>query len=127
MKLLTSASLAMIALSACATSPGPMVEAGYPTGSLAVAAIERGDWAAAERLLTAERPIDRDHPARLINLGRVYAATGRTSEAITLWNRALAAPVHSEVETADGRMARTDEIARRAIAYHSRLQTASSR
>jgi tetratricopeptide (TPR) repeat protein len=104
-----------------------MVEAGYPTGSLAVAAIERGDWATAERLLTEDGQLSQNNPARLINLGRVYAETGRTSDALNMWRRALEAPVQSDVETADGRTSRTDEIARQAIArYRSRLQTASA-
>lgn len=120
MKNLLALSLATVALAACSTMPGASVEAGYPTGSLAVAAIERGDWNAAERLLTEDRQIDRDSPARLINLGRVYAATGRTDEAILIWQRALAAPVHAEVQTADGRTTRTDRIAREAIALHGR-------
>lgn len=124
MKPLAGLAMAAIALCACSTSPGPTVEAGYPTGSLAVAAIERADWATAERLLTDNRSVDRENPARLINLGRVYAATGRTNEAINLWHRALAAPVHVEVQTADGRVARTDQIAREAIAlYGHDLQT----
>jgi hypothetical protein len=51
---------------------------GYPIGSLALSAIERGDWATAERLLTQDSRIANDDPARLVNLGRVYMATGRT-------------------------------------------------
>ncbi len=126
MKRLVLVSMASISLAACSTSPGPMVEAGYPTGSLAVAAMERGDWTTAERLLTENRAIDRDHPARLINLGRVYAETGRTGEAILVWERALSSPIHVEVETADGRVARTDQIAGEALSRYRRLQTASA-
>ena len=120
MKSLFALSLSAMALAACSNMPGASVEAGYPTGSLAVAAIERSDWNTAERLLTEDRQIDRNNAARLINLGRVYAATGRTDEAIVIWQRALAAPVHAEVQTADGRTARTDRIAREAIALHGR-------
>lgn len=120
MKQFALISIAAGVLVACSTAPGPRVEAGYPTGSLAVAAIERGDWITAERLLTEDRQVDRDNPARLINLGRVYVETGRTAEALTVWQRALAAPVHAEVQTADGRTVRTDQIAREAIAYYGR-------
>ena len=126
MKRLVLISMAAISVGACSTSPGPMVEAGFPTGSLAVAAMERGDWTTAERLLTEHRAIDRDHPARLINLGRVYAETGRTNEAILMWQRALDSRIQVEVETADGRMARTDQIAGEAISRYRRLQTASA-
>ena len=50
---------------------------------IALAAIERGDWATAERLLTDDRRIAADDPARLVNLGRVYMATGRQDLAST--------------------------------------------
>src|SRR5688500_887158 len=84
MKQFTLVSITAAVLVACSTAPGPRVEAGYPTGSLAVAAIERGDWATAERLLNEDRQVDRDNPARLINLGRVYVETGRTAEAMAV-------------------------------------------
>lgn len=119
--------LATLAVSACAAAPGPIVEAGYPTGSLAVAAIERGDWAAAERLLTRDSPLSADDPARLINLGRVYMETGRSEQAIAVWQRALAASNHSEVETLGGRSARTDEIARDALAHYWRFAQTAAR
>lgn len=110
----------------CASSPSPMVEAGYPTGSLALAAIERGDWATAERLLTDDRHISADDPARLVNLGRVYMATGRTAEALAVWRRALASPHPVEVETLGGRTATTDQLAREALDhYQSPTQTAA--
>ena len=109
----------------CAAAPAPRAEVGYPTGSLALSAIERGDWATAERLLTQESRIANDDPARLVNLGRVYMATGRTGEAMAVWHQAAAAaPV--EVETAGGRIMTTDDLAREAIAYYeSRPQTAA--
>ena len=113
-------------LSACASTPGPMVESGYPTGSLALAAIERSDWATAERLLTQDSRIDREDPARLVNLGRVYMATGRTAEALAVWHLALASPAPVEVTTLGGRTARTDQLAREALAYYERtLETAA--
>ena len=115
----------MIALSACASTPGPMAETGYPVGSLALAAIERGDWATAERLLTSDRGIDRNDPARLVNLGRVYMATDRPGEALTMWRQALASPNPVEVETLGGRFARTDQLAREAIDHYQRTQTAA--
>lgn len=113
------------ALSACASNRASLVEAGYPTGSLAVAAIERGDWATAERLLTEHPAVGRDDPARLINLGRVYIETGRPAQAMTAWRAALASRP-AEVETLGGRTARTDELAREALAhYGATLQTAT--
>jgi hypothetical protein len=126
MKRLAIFAFGAIALCGCAATPAPMAETGYPVGSLAFAAIERGDWAAAERLLTADSGIAADDPARLVNLGRVYMATGRTGEALTAWRRALAAPHPVEVETLGGRTAMTDQLARQALDHYQRsLQTAA--
>ena len=109
--------------SVCVAAPAPRAEVGYPTGSLALSAIERGDWATAERLLTRDSRIANDDPARLINLGRVYMATGRTGEAMAVWRQAAeAAP--AEVETAGGRVVTTDQLAREAIAFYT-TQTAA--
>ena len=115
----------MTLLSACASGPSPMVESGYPTGSLALAAIERGDWATAERLLIADGAVSAQDPARLINLGRVYMATGRSELALAAWRQALAAPNPAEVETLGGRMARTDQLAREALDHYDRQVTAA--
>jgi Flp pilus assembly protein TadD len=126
MKKLAILALATIALSACAAIPGPTVENGYPVGSLAFAAIERGDWATAERLLTLDNRVAQDDPARLVNLGRVYMATGRTAQALTAWRQALASPHPVEVETLGGRTATTDQLARQALDHYQRtLQTAA--
>ena len=104
-------------------APAPRAEVGYPVGSLALSAIERGDWATAERLLTQDSRVANDDPARLINLGRVYMATGRSGEALTVWHQAAeAAP--AEVETAAGRVVTTDQLAREAIAFYT-TQTAA--
>ena len=126
MKKIGLAALAAALLAACTSTPGPMVESGYPTGSLALAAIERGDWATAERLLTDETRLPADDPARLVNLGHVYAATGRTAEAVAVWQRVLTLDGHVEVSTAGGRTARTDQLAREAIAFYGQsIQTAA--
>ena len=109
--------------SVCVAAPAPRAEVGYPTGSLALSAIERGDWVTAERLLTQDSRIANDDPARLINLGRVYMATGRTGEAMAVWRQAAeAAP--AEVETAGGRVVMTDQLAREAITFYA-TQTAA--
>ena len=125
MRKLVLLAAATAALCACTSTPGPMVEAGYPAGSLALAAIERGDWETAERLLTDDRRIAADDPARLVNLGRVYMATGRQAQALDAWRRALAAPHPAEVETLGGRLVMTDQLAREALAYFAAVQTAA--
>ena len=123
MKTLGMLPLALLLLAGCASTPGPMVESGYPIGSLALAAMERSDWTTAERLLTDERRGAADDPARLINLGRVYMATGRSAEAVAAWQRALLAPP-VEVETLGGRLATTDQLAREALDHYA-TQTAA--
>ena len=99
------------------------VEEGYPRGTLAVAAIERGDWARAEALLNDDREISRSDPARLLNLGHVYMQTGRTSEALTAWRAALASDRHTMVATLGDRYVSTRDLAREAL---SRFETVTA-
>jgi Flp pilus assembly protein TadD len=107
-------------LSACATADPSFVEQGYERGALGVAALHRGDFAKAETLLNEKRGVKADDPARLINLGAVYMETGRRADAIAAWRQALAAPQHHMVETGDGRVASTEQLAREALARHDR-------
>lgn len=118
--------LAGLALSASATAlSAQAVESGYERGTLAVAAMERGDWARAERLLTDKR-LSQNDPARLINLGQVYWAQGRQGEALSAWRRALALDSHFEVETLGGRLVSTETLAREVLAAHdTRVRTAA--
>lgn len=111
--------LGLLALPSIANAQA--VESGYPRGSLAVAAIEQGDWARAEALLNAA-PVSRDDPAWLINMGQVYMRTGRQAEALTAWRAALQSTRHVEVETLNGRLVSTRDVARDALA---RYETAS--
>ena len=116
-KLLLLAALSAVSLSACATNrAAPLTETGaYQPGALAVAAIERQDWARAEFLLTDAQRGSTEDPARLINLGKVYWETGRQDQARALWRRAAAMqPV--EVETRGGRSISTAVLAREALA-----------
>ena len=123
MKRLALIAFGALAVSACTTS-APMAEIGYPTGSLALAAIERGDYATAERLLNQERGVAADDPARLLNLGHVYMATGRTGEALAAWRQALASSEPAEVETLGGRTATTDQLAREALDHYAMVTAA---
>jgi Tfp pilus assembly protein PilF len=116
MKLFVSIAFLAAAASSSALS-AQAVESGYARGTLAVAALERGDWSRAEQLLTA-RDLDQQDPARLINLGRVYWATGREGEALSTWRRALASGRHFEVETLAGRLVSTETLAREILAAH---------
>jgi Flp pilus assembly protein TadD len=116
---------AALALSACATNNPSLVEQGYERGALGVAAIGRGDYAKAETLILDSGGGRMSDPAKLINLGTVYMQTGRTAQALGAWRQALAAEKHFTVETADGRIVSTRDLAGEAISRHERvIQTA---
>jgi tetratricopeptide (TPR) repeat protein len=127
MRNLILAAAAAIAVSACATNErGLAVEQGYERGALGVAALDRGDWAAAEAQLSELRSIRRDDPARLINLGKVYAETGRIPDAVAVWKLALESDRQFEVTTAEGRVVSTAQLAREALArYQPAVRTAA--
>lgn len=130
MKTPVTLALAALALSACAANrAAPMAETGYAPGALALAAIERGDWARAEILLTDASRGSASDPARLINLGKVYWETGRPEQARAAWRRALASNQAVDVETMGGRTVSTLQLAREALeAYDARpTQTAARR
>ncbi len=127
MKLLKLAALAGLSLSASAiAAEAPTTETGLEPGRLAVAAIERGDYARAETLLTDNR-MNAEDPARLINLGEVYWRTGRQGQALSTWRRALASPNHYQVETMGGRALSTADLAREALSAHDTAMRSASR
>jgi Flp pilus assembly protein TadD len=118
-KRLVTLALAALSLSACAANrAAPLAETGYAPGTLAVAAIERGDWTRAEALLTDARRGAADDPARLINLGKVYWETGRPEQARAAWRRAMASSQAVEVDTMGGRTVSTARLAREALDAH---------
>ena len=107
---------------ACTSTPGPMVEAGYPAGSIALAAIERGDWATAERLLTDDGGSPRTIPRGWsISAASTWRPDGRTSP------RRLARALFIAGRSRDAR--RPDDHDRsarpRAIAFYATVQTAA--
>ena len=126
MKTLSLVALGGLCLSASAmAAQSPVTITGYGSDPLAVAAIQQGDLARAEALLT-DRRLDADDPVRLINLGDVYWLSGRQSDAVAAWRRALASREQYDVQTVGGRLMSTDQIAREALALHgSPVQTAS--
>lgn len=60
------------------------------THGVAYAAIERGDYRAAERHLAALRHAHPDRPEVLLNLAAVYLRTDRTDAAVSLYRDVLA-------------------------------------
>jgi hypothetical protein len=115
MRMFVCVALGAVSLAGCAANrAAPLAEVGYRPGALAVAAIERQDWAGAERLLNDRQRGASDDPARLINLGKVYWETGRQDQARALWRRAAAIqPLY--VETVGGRSVSTAALAREAL------------
>lgn len=119
MKTLALVAFSALSLAACASAgPAPIAKSGYTPGTLALAAIQREDWARAEQLLLDHSRGSLNDPARLINLGEVYWRTGRQGEALSAWRRALASDRHHDVETLGGRMVSTEQLAREALAAH---------
>ena len=126
MKSLSLIALGGLCLSASAmAAQAPVTITGHGADPLAVNAIQQGDLARAEALLT-DRRLDAGDPVRLINLGDVYWLSGRQSDAIHAWQRALASRDHYDVQTVGGRTLSTYDIAREALAMHGQpVQTAS--
>jgi len=120
MKSLWLTALGGLCLSASAmAAPESTTITVHASDPLAVAAIQQGDLARAEAILTDSR-LDADDPLRLINLGDVYWLSGRQREAVAAWQRALASRTQYDVETVGGRLLPTYEIAREALALHGR-------
>lgn len=113
---IAAAATSMLLCACTSAREAPLAEVGYPRGSLAVAAIDRGDYERAEYLLDKRSPLGEGHPARLINLGTVYAQTGRMELARDAWRRALYSDRETMVSTEDGRYISTRQLARQALA-----------
>ncbi|MBA3576659.1 MAG: tetratricopeptide repeat protein [Sphingomonas sp.] len=88
-------------------------EIGYPKGSLGVQAILDADYDTAERQLDDFRVDDKD-PGRLINLGSIFAKTGRTESAERHFKQVLEEE-NVELILADGRTMPSHDIARLAL------------
>lgn len=80
----------VLALASAAPAAAQVAEVGYPRGSLGFEALASADYATAERQLRSSA-VRRNDPALLINIGQVYARTGRSAEAAEMFRRALRA------------------------------------
>lgn len=76
-----------VAFAVLLSSPAPAQDRAV---RLAHDAIAQGDYAAAERMLTAEQRIFPGRQEILLNLAAVYARTGRAAMAVPLYERVLA-------------------------------------
>jgi len=98
----------------------PMTVAAQDRGDrYAHAAIERGDYAAAERQLNREARVSPNRPEVLLNLAAVYAMTQRPDEARALYERVLAGDDVQMAQNAD-RVAGSHRIAQVGLAQLGR-------
>ena len=77
-----AATLTALSISAPAKAQDGAVRAAH-------AAYAQGDFARAERVLTAEQRVFPNSPEVLVNLAAVYARTGRTQQAAALYRQIL--------------------------------------
>lgn len=103
--------------SAAVAQPGG--EIGYPQGSLGYDALVEANYGVAERQILSDSRVAKDDPARLINLGQIYAKTGRTAEAVKVLERALRAE-EVDLILANGEVVGSKVAARKALALLQR-------
>lgn len=98
----------------------PLTAAAQDRGDrYAHAAIERGDYVAAERQLKREARVSPNRPEVLLNLAAVYAKTQRDDEARELYQRVLASDDVRMAQKAD-RVAGSHRIAQVGLAQLGR-------
>lgn len=85
-----------------------------------------GDTAAAIAKIEKDEARDREHPARLINLGIAYARAGRSDEAKAMFQAAAESENRYRLETASGEWMDSRDLARRALAMLDRGEFASA-
>ncbi|HKX77221.1 MAG TPA: tetratricopeptide repeat protein [Novosphingobium sp.] len=108
--------LALLGVSGTALQAQPYTsEIGYPDGALGLAAIQHGDLSKAEAQLNSLQGVEANDPARLINLGQVYARTGRYKEAKQAYIAALNSRESFDVLLTDGRTMSSRDAARLAL------------
>jgi uncharacterized protein HemY len=91
-------------------------EIGYSRGSLGYDALVAGDNERAIAQITADAKVDRNDPARLINLGQAFARTGRTAEAAQLFRAAINSREDIDLILANGNVMNSKDAARQALA-----------
>jgi hypothetical protein len=102
-----------LALGLSTPAAAQQAELGYPRGALGFEALASDDLATAElQLKNGGTP--RYDPAWLINIGQVYARTGRLAQAEKMFLRAQRAE-EVELVLASGRTVRSGEAATRAL------------
>lgn len=101
-------------LPAIASATPVQNEIGYSKGALGAAALIKGDnERALKQILTSK--VDANDPAKLINLGRVYARMGRTADAARAFQAVIDSRDHFDVMLSDGRVMDSRAVARRLL------------
>lgn len=109
--------LVMAAMAATLSTPAfaQDAEVNYREGALGFEALQNADYEKAEEQLLEANGVSRNDPARLINLGQVFAATGRNAEAELMFERAIKAK-RTYLVLANGEVVDSRDAARAALA-----------
>lgn len=113
MRLLPLAAAVSLVSALTAPAAAQQAEIGYPRGSLGFEALASADYSKAEQQLR-NSAVRRDDPALLINIGQVYARTGRPAEAAEMFRRAIQAR-EVVLVLASGRTVSSRDAATRAL------------
>lgn len=100
---------------------------GAPPADVAFEELAANRNQAAISALEADRSIDRDDPARMINLGIAYAREGREADARRLFRAAAQDDTPVRLEVAGGDWIDSRELARRALRMLERGEFAPTR
>jgi|TARA_R100001244_G_scaffold86820_11_gene66558 Flp pilus assembly protein TadD len=90
-------------------------ELGYAKGALGYDALVAGQNKLALQQLEAAEKVDANDPARLINLGQVYARMGRTGDAARMFMTAMQSNRNFDLVLADGTVINSRDAADQAL------------
>ncbi|WP_417611013.1 hypothetical protein [Parasphingorhabdus sp.] len=107
-----AAGLMLIGTPAIAQDSG---EIGYAKGALGYDALMAGQNEIALQQLEAAEKVDANDPARLINLGQVYARMGRTGDAARMFMAAMKSDTNFDLVLANGTVVNSRDAADQAL------------
>lgn len=107
-----AAGMLMLGTPALAQDSG---EIGYAKGALGYDALVAGENEIALQQLEAAVKVDADDPARLINLGQVYARMGRTGDAARMFMTAMQSDRNFDLVLASGKVVNSRDAADQAL------------
>lgn len=107
-----AAGLSLMGTPAIAQDSG---EIGYAQGALGYDALVAGQNELALQQLEAAEKVDANDPARLINLGQVYARMGRIGDAARMFMAAMQSDRDFDLVLADGSVVNSRHAANKAL------------